>query len=254
MVDRGLVESRARAQALIMAGEVRVDGELARKAGQSVTAESVIEVNEPLPWVSRGGAKLEGALDQFGLNPKGLRCADVGACTGGFTDVLLQRGATRVYAIDVGYGQLAWSLRQDERVVVIERTNARHLDALPEAVELVVMDVSFISIRLLLPTIARWLPSNGTVVSLVKPQFEAGRDQVGRGGIVRDPAVHRDVLRHVANFALGNGWLLRGITASPITGAEGNREFFVWLQWQSRAPQPTVDPMIEAALRHADAV
>ncbi|MCB9171985.1 MAG: TlyA family RNA methyltransferase, partial [Ardenticatenales bacterium] len=153
MVDRGLVESRARAQALIMAGEVRVDGELARKAGQSVTAESVIEVNEPLPWVSRGGAKLEGALDQFGLNPKGLRCADVGACTGGFTDVLLQRGATRVYAIDVGYGQLAWSLRQDERVVVIERTNARHLDALPEAVELVVMDVSFISIRLLLPTI-----------------------------------------------------------------------------------------------------
>ncbi|MBA3534516.1 MAG: TlyA family RNA methyltransferase [Ardenticatenales bacterium] len=229
VVERGLAESRTQAQALVMAGEVRVNGEVARKAGQQVDADAQIEVARPLPYVSRGGVKLEGALADFGYDPAGKLCADVGASTGGFTDVLLQQGAVRVYAIDVGYGQLAWKLRQDERVVVIERTNARHLDTLGESIDLTVMDASFISIELLLPAIAKWLRPAGDVITLIKPQFEAGREEVGKGGVVRDAAVHERVLTDLVAHVESHGWTVRALTVSPIAGPAGNIEFFLWL-------------------------
>ena len=229
LVETGLVESRAKAQALIMAGEVRVDGEVIRKAGQKVSDDALIEVKQELPYVSRGGYKMAGALDEFGYDPAGLICADVGSSTGGFTDVLLQRGATKVYAIDVGTGILAWKIRQDPRVVSMERTNARYLTTLDDPIDLAVMDASFISIELLLPAIAQWLRLNGDVITLVKPQFEAGREAVGKGGVVRDQKVHREVLRTTAAFAQSHGWTVRGVTVSPILGPAGNKEFFLWL-------------------------
>jgi 23S rRNA (cytidine1920-2'-O)/16S rRNA (cytidine1409-2'-O)-methyltransferase len=230
LVARGLAETRSRAQALIMAGEVYVGGERVDKAGTRVAVDAPIEVEEPLPYVSRGGYKLAAALDRFVIDVSGRTCADVGACTGGFTDVLLQRGAVRVFAIDVGYGQLDWKLRQDERVVVMERTNARYLETLPEPVSFVAIDVSFISLQLILPQVHHWLAAGGDVVALVKPQFEAGPDQVGKGGIVRDDAVHRDVLWQLLSWAEDHGWLVAGLTRSPITGASGNVEFLLWLR------------------------
>lgn len=229
LVERGLAESRTQAQGLIMAGEVRVNEEVASKVGQRVALDARITILEKLPYVSRGGLKLAGALADFGYDPAGKTCADVGASTGGFTDVLLQRGAARVYAIDVGYGQLAWKLRQDARVVILERTNARHLDTLGEPIDLAVMDASFISIELLLPAIARWLRPGGDVITLIKPQFEAGRDEVGKGGVVRAPEVHARVLHARVAYAEANGWTVHDMTASPITGPAGNREFFLWL-------------------------
>ncbi len=247
MVALGLAESRSQAQALIMAGEVRVDGEVARKAGQRVAADTEIVLENRLPYVSRGGLKLAGALDAFAHEPADKTCADVGASTGGFTDVLLQRGAAKVYAIDVGYGQLAWKLRQDPRVVTIERTNARHLETLGEKIDLAVMDASFISIQLLLPAIAKWLRPGGDVISLVKPQFEAGREEVGKGGVVRDATVHAGVLATVAAFAQGHGWTVRGLTSSPILGPAGNREFFIWLTL-GVAPSCDVEQEIALAL------
>jgi 23S rRNA (cytidine1920-2'-O)/16S rRNA (cytidine1409-2'-O)-methyltransferase len=179
-----LAESRNRAQALIIAGKVRVDDRVMSKPGTQVSTEAVIAVEQDSLYVSRGGLKLAAALDAFELDPTGVICADVGASTGGFTDVLLQRGAVRVYAIDVGYGQLAWKLRQDERVVVMERTNARYLESLPEPVSLVTVDASFISKKLILPVAKKWLATPGHIVALIKPQFEAGRGQVGKGGVV----------------------------------------------------------------------
>ena len=251
MVARGLAESRTQAQALVMAGEVRVRGELARKASQKVLPDDEITLQAKLPYVSRGGLKLAGALDDFGYDPAGLLCADVGASTGGFTDVLLQRGAARVHAIDVGYGQLAWTLRQDPRVVLYERTNARHLDTLGEPVDLTVMDASFISIELLLPAIARWLRPGGDLITLVKPQFEAGREVVSQGaGVVRDRRVHEQVLRERLAHAAGEGWAARGITVSPITGPAGNVEFFLWLT-RGEAPPFDVERALAAALARA---
>lgn len=229
LVERGLAESRAKAQALIMAGEVRVNGTVMQKAGEKVLSDAVIEVRQELPYVSRGGYKMAGALDDFGFDPQGKLCADVGASTGGFTDVLLQRGAAKVYAIDVGHGLLAWKLRQNPRVVLLERTNARHLATLDETIDLAVMDASFISIELLLPAIAGWLRPDGDVITLVKPQFEAGREAVGKGGVVRDSEVHRAVLTDAAAYATAHGWTVRGVTTSPITGPAGNKEFFLWL-------------------------
>ncbi len=250
MVERGLAESRARAQVLIMAGEVRVGGELARKASQKVEPTHQIEVATPLPYVSRGGVKLAGALDDFAYEPRGKVCADVGASTGGFTDALLQRGAAKVYAIDVGYGQIAWKLRQDPRVVVMERTNARLLDTVGEPVALAVMDASFISIELILPAIAGWLRAGGDVITLVKPQFEAGREEVGRGGVVRDARVHASVLEGIVGYARANGWTVRDVTVSPITGPAGNKEFFLWLTLGAGEPCD-VEQAIARALARA---
>ena len=251
LVERGLVETRAKARAVIMAGDVLVDGQRVDKAGTAVAVDAPIELVAPPPYVSRGGFKLAGALDEFGLDVTGRVCADVGACTGGFTDVLLQRGATRVYAIDVGHGQLDWKLRQDERVQVMERTNARYVQALDEPVDLTVIDVSFISLRLILPAVAQWLRPNGDVVALVKPQFEAGPEQVGKGGIVRDPAVHRQVLSNIAEWATDTGWSISGLTQSSLTGTDGNVEFLIWLQPADptvHTDRPDLDKLIDKVL------
>jgi 23S rRNA (cytidine1920-2'-O)/16S rRNA (cytidine1409-2'-O)-methyltransferase len=235
LVERGLVESRSRAQALVMAGLVRVgEGDAARtdrKPGDLLDVESRLALVEREPYVSRGGRKLAAALDGFGIDPSGLVCLDVGASTGGFTDVLLQRGAARVYALDVGRGQLAEALRRDPRVVSMERTNARAITpaTLSEPVSLAVVDVAFISLGLVLGPIATAFgPRGGSIVALVKPQFEAGRSSA-KGGVVRDPAVHLDVLRRVTGRARQLGLAVRAAVASPIVGPEGNREFFLHL-------------------------
>ncbi|HRQ37131.1 MAG TPA: TlyA family RNA methyltransferase [Chloroflexota bacterium] len=235
--ERGLVDSRSKAQGVILAGEVLVDGVRVDKPGTAVSPDAVIEVKAPLPYVSRGGLKLAGALAAFGLvvggepgAASGRVCADVGACTGGFTDVLLQNGAARVYAIDVGYGQLDWKLRQDARVVVMERTNARYLENLPEPVSFVCIDVSFISLKLILPAVQKWLTADADIVALVKPQFEAGPAQVGKGGIVRDTAVHQSVLLDLLTWTATNGLAACGLMRSPVTGSDGNVEFLLWLR------------------------
>ena len=230
--DLGLAPSRERAKALIMAGSVYVDGQKQTKPGTPVTETADVTVKgEKLPYVSRGGLKLAKALDEFAIDPAGLVCVDCGASTGGFTDCLLQRGAARVYAVDVGYGQLAWSLRSDGRVTVMERTNARNLtpDMFPEAMDMAVMDMSFISLHLVLPAVKALLKPSGQVVCLVKPQFEAGRENVGKKGVVRDPAVHRQVLERFVSGAAEMGFFLRGLTYSPVRGPEGNIEYLAWL-------------------------
>jgi 23S rRNA (cytidine1920-2'-O)/16S rRNA (cytidine1409-2'-O)-methyltransferase len=212
-----------------------------------VARDARIEVAAPLAYVSRGGTKLAGALNAFGLDVAGRVCADVGACTGGFTDVLLQRGAARVYAIDVGQGQLDWKLRQDERVVVMERTNARYLESLAEPIDLAVIDVSFISLKLVLPAVRQWLAAGGEVVALIKPQFEAGPEAVGKGGVVRDPAVHRAVLVDLLGWATAAEWRVSGLIRSSIQGADGNVEFLVWLR--PDGPPSNFDRLIDAVLK-----
>ncbi len=226
--------SRAVAQRVIAAGEVLVNGALVDKAGAQVRTEAEITLKAKPPYVSRGGEKLAAALDRFPVAVADAVVADIGASTGGFTDCLLQHGASKVYAIDVGYGQLAWSLRQDARVVVMERVNARYLEALPEPVSLIVSDVSFISLRLIYATVVEWLQPGGEVVSLIKPQFEAGRGQVGKGGVVRDPKVHQHVLERVVEAMAGFGLGLRGLMASPLLGPAGNVEFLGWWQLGER--------------------
>jgi len=230
LVDRGLVSTRSRAKALVMAGEVLVDGQQMIKPGMPVRREAELSVVTPNPYVGRGGFKLAGALERFELDVSGRVCADVGACTGGFTDVLLQNGAARVFAIDVGYGHLDWKLRQDDRVVVMERTNARYLETLGETVNLVTIDVSFISLKLILPVVKKWLAADGDIIALIKPQFEAGPKQVGKGGIVRDPQVHRQVLTGILNWSAANGLTSRALMRSTIQGTDGNVEFLVWLK------------------------
>jgi 23S rRNA (cytidine1920-2'-O)/16S rRNA (cytidine1409-2'-O)-methyltransferase len=234
LVERGLVETRSRAQALVLAGKVGVgEGDAARhdrKPGDLVPADAPVVVATPNPYVSRGGHKLAAGLDAFGIDLDGLICLDVGASTGGFTDVLLQRGASRVYALDVGRGQLAESLRRDPRVVSMERTNARFLTAqsLPEPIGLATIDVSFISLGIVLGPVSSTLAPNGQVVALVKPQFEAGRGRTDHG-VVRDPAVHREVLERTVEHAAAAGLGTRDVIVSPLTGPEGNREFLVHL-------------------------
>jgi 23S rRNA (cytidine1920-2'-O)/16S rRNA (cytidine1409-2'-O)-methyltransferase len=231
MVERGLAETRARAQALIMGGAVAVDGEVVTKPSSPVAPESHLTlVAEPMPYVSRGGLKLAHALEVFPVPIADRIAVDVGASTGGFTDVLLQRGARCVYAIDVGYGQLAWTLRNDVRVVVMERTNIRNVPSLPETVDLAVIDVSFISLRIVVPAVSSLLTDRADMIALIKPQFEAGRHNVGKRGVVRDPQVWRDVLQRVLTFAVSQGWDVRGVTSSPIRGPAGNVEFFAHLQ------------------------
>jgi 23S rRNA (cytidine1920-2'-O)/16S rRNA (cytidine1409-2'-O)-methyltransferase len=248
LTEKGLVESRNRAQALIMAGKVRVDGQIITKPGAQISSEAEISIEQDLPYVSRGGIKLAAALDVFKIDPTDTICADVGASTGGFTDVLLQRGARRVYAIDVGYGQLDWKLRQNERVVVMERTNARYLEMLPEPVNLVTIDASFISLKLILPVVKKWLAIPGLVVALVKPQFEAGRTQVGKGGVVRDKTVHRQVLENTISYASEAEFTVLGISLSPITGPAGNHEFLIYLGWKATRSSIEVERAIEDCL------
>ncbi len=227
LVQRRLAESRARAQSIIMAGDVLVNGRVVDKPGALVPDDAEIAARPPSPYVSRGGLKLERALDHFGLVVSGLVAIDVGASTGGFTDVLLKRGAARVYAIDVGYGQLDWRLRTDPRVVVLERTNIRYRDRLPEPAAAAVVDVSFISLTQVLPVVFKLIEEGGWTVALVKPQFEAGREQVGKGGVVRDPAIHRLVLEKIVNWARNSGIRVLGLVPSPLLGPAGNREFFI---------------------------
>ncbi|WP_342235161.1 TlyA family RNA methyltransferase [Inquilinus sp. OTU3971] len=231
LVERGLAESRARAQALILAGLVYEGTRRVEKPGDGVAQPEALSVRgRDHPWVSRGGLKLVKGLDHFGIDPAGLVGLDVGASTGGFTDVLLHRGAAKVYAVDVGHGQLAWSLRQDPRVVVLERTNARHLDRalIPDPIGIVVCDASFIGLETVLPAALGLAAPGAWLVALIKPQFEVGPDRVGKGGVVRDPELHREVCDRIAAWlAARPGWQVLGITESPITGPEGNVEFLI---------------------------
>ena len=235
LVSLGLAESRAKAQATIMAGEVYVNGQKADKSGTEVDITSNIEVRgSACPYVSRGGLKLEKALKNFGVDPTGYVCSDSGASTGGFTDCLLQQGASKVFAIDVGYGQLAWKIRNDPRVVVMERTNIRYvtLEDLGEPLDLSVIDVSFISLGLVLPVVKTLLRPTGQVLCLIKPQFEAGKDKVGKKGVVRDPAVHEEVLQNFISLAKSLDFTIRNLTFSPVKGPEGNIEFLAHLSMQ----------------------
>lgn len=239
LVERGLAESRAKAQALIMAGQVRIDGQTALKPATAVSSDSVLTVDAGPRFVSRGGEKLDAALEAFSFDVTGFVCADVGSSTGGFTDCLLQRGAAKVYAIDVGKGILHWKLRNDPRVVVMEETNARFVESLPEPLDLVTVDASFISLKILLPVVRKWFPARGEgdsrqIIALIKPQFEAGKKDVSRGdGVIRDREIHRQVLIDVLNYAKQEGFAIQGLIKSPLLGPKGNAEFLVWLNFGS---------------------
>jgi 23S rRNA (cytidine1920-2'-O)/16S rRNA (cytidine1409-2'-O)-methyltransferase len=253
LAERKLAASREVARRMIMAGEVRVNGEMRDKPGLRVAADAVLEVRQPPRFVSRGGEKLAAALGAFPVDAQGRTCADVGASTGGFTDCLLQNGAARVYALDVGYGQIDFRLRSDPRVVVIERTNARYVEALAEPVSLIVVDVSFISLRYLLPVFPGWLvPGVADLVLLVKPQFEAGKTDVRDGGVVRDATVHQRVLHEVLTFARQQGYAVRGLIPSPLRGPAGNVEFLTWLTIGVAAPDLPLDDLISGALSAVD--
>ncbi len=231
LVDRGLVASRERARALILAGAVLVHEEPVDKAGALIAEGAIVRIRgEDHPYVSRGGVKLKGALEAFGIRVDGFSALDVGASTGGFTDCLLQAGARKVYAVDVGYGQIAWKLRNDPRVVLFERTNIRHFSGVgvEEPVDIAVIDTSFISLTLVIPSVLQFVREGGTFLALVKPQFEVGRGEVGKKGVVRDPAVHLRVVAELAAFFVEQGLSIRGTCESPLTGPEGNKEFFIW--------------------------
>jgi len=239
MVERGLAESRQKAQAVIMAGQVFVDDQKVDKAGAPVTEGQNVEIRgKTLPYVSRGGLKLEKAMAAFPIDLNGAVCADIGASTGGFTDCMLQNGAEKVYAVDVGYGQLDWKLRSDPRVVCMERTNARYLtpEQIPDPLDFASIDVSFISLKLIFPALYGLLRQGGEIACLIKPQFEAGREKVGKKGVVRDPAVHLEVLEHFLDHAREAGFSVKDITFSPITGPEGNIEYLGWLGTEGEGP------------------
>ena len=254
LVERGLAESRAKAQAMIMAGQVRVADQVTLKPATAVPADSVLTVDSGPRFVSRGGEKLDAALEAFHMEVTGMICADVGASTGGFTDCLLQRGAAKVYAIDVGKGILHWKLRNDPRVVVMEETNARYVQSLPEPVSLVTVDASFISLKILLPVIKKWNlvggktnEERGDMIALIKPQFEAGKKDVARGdGVIRDPEIHRQVLLDVLGFAQTEGFQIRGLIKSPLLGPKGNAEFLVWLG--DNENELNINELVEKAL------
>jgi 23S rRNA (cytidine1920-2'-O)/16S rRNA (cytidine1409-2'-O)-methyltransferase len=264
LVERGLAESRAKAQSLIMAGQVRVAGQTTLKPATAISSDAVLTVDSGPRFVSRGGEKLDAALEAFAFEATGLICADVGSSTGGFTDCLLQRGAAKVYAVDVGKGILHWKLRNDPRVVVMEETNARFVESLPEPVSLVTVDASFISLKILLPVIKKWLTpvqlhpfsqkiegeKEGGVIALIKPQFEAGKKDVSRGdGVIRDPEIHRQVLVDVLKYAQDEGFAIQGLIKSPLLGPKGNAEFLVWLNLNSvERVSVDVGQMVEDAL------
>ncbi len=259
VTERGLAESREKAKTLIMAGQVYVDGQKADKPGDTFSEDAAVEVRgKGLPYVSRGGLKLEKAMREFGLQLQGRTCMDIGASTGGFTDCMLQNGAQRVYSVDVGYGQLAWSLRTDPRVVNLERTNARYLtrEQVPEEIDFFSVDVSFISLTLILPAVRPLLAEHGQAVCLIKPQFEAGREKVGKKGVVRDKAVHEEVIEKIRSFALENGFSVLGLTFSPVKGPEGNIEYLIYLE-RSEAPSqgeqvPSAQQVVEESHRTLD--
>lgn len=236
LVEKGLAETRTRAQALILSGRVYAGEIRIEKAGTRLDPDTPISVRETLPYVGRGGVKLHRALDHFGIDVAGARCLDVGASTGGFTDCLLQSGAAHVFAVDVGYGQLDWKLRNDDRVTVLERTNFRTIDdgALPHDLDIAVVDVSFISLRLIFPRLGVFLKAKASVITLIKPQFEAGREKVGKGGIVRDPEVHKEVTRGVIQVAQDLDFAPQATIESPIKGATGNVEFLAHFLWEGR--------------------
>lgn len=258
MMERGLCTSRSLAQRLVMAGQVRVNGQLVLKASSTVQGNAAIEIEQPPPYVSRGGEKLAAALESFPIDVESKICADIGASTGGFTDCLLQHGAQRVYAIDVGKGILHWKLRQDARVIVMEETNARHVEKLPEPVDLVSVDASFISLKILLPVLKKWfypeqvqenneetqsLDSHPkTLIALIKPQFEAGRSEVARGdGVIRDTAIHRRVLEEILEFAMAEGFAIQGLMRSPLIGPKGNVEFLAWMIYPANDQNTSIE-------------
>lgn len=258
LVERGLIETRSRAKAFILAGDVLVNELKQTRAGHLVGPNDTVALRQKPRFVSRGGEKLDHALNAFAVEVPGTVVADLGASTGGFTDCVLQRGATRVYAIDVGYGQLDARLRDDERVVVMERTNARYIETLPEPVDIVVIDVSFISLALMFPVVARVLRPGGACVPLIKPQFEAGREEIGKGGVVRDNAIREAVLRRTVKDAARHNLSVRGLVASPLRGPAGNVEFlghFVLKKSSLGVESPEdVDAMIAGALLEADQI
>lgn len=249
--ERGLTESRERAKTTIMAGQVFVNGQRSDKPGTPVAEDAKIEIHgETMPFVSRGGYKLDKALKVFPVDPDGWHCIDCGASTGGFTDVLLQHGASKVYAVDVGYGQLAWKLREDERVVCMERTNVRYIsrEQIPELLDIAVMDVSFISIKLILPALKGILKPDADIICLIKPQFEAGKEKVGKKGVVRDINVHREVIRDILDFCREHQLSCQGLDYSPIRGPEGNIEFLLWLKNSNMQEfKPDIDSVVDAA-------
>ena len=250
-MERGLAESRAKAQALIMAGQVRVNDQVALKPATAIDPKSVLTVDHGPRFVSRGGEKLDAALEAFGIDVKDFVCADVGASTGGFTDCMLQRGAAKIYAIDVGKGILHWKLRNYARVVVMEETNARHVENLPEKVSFVTVDASFISLKILLPVTKNWLAENAQLLCLIKPQFEAGKKDVSRGdGVIRDPEIHRQVLLDVLGYAKQEGFSLLGLLKSPLLGPKGNTEFLVWLDVHSTGK--SVEELVDQVLPEVD--
>ena len=250
--EKGLTESRERAKTSVMAGLVYVNGQKETKPGTAVAEDAAVELRgSTLPYVSRGGLKLEKALRVFPVNPVGLVCLDCGASTGGFTDVLLQNGAAKVYAVDVGYGQLAWSLRGDSRVECMERTNIRYVthEQIPEEIDLAVADLSFISLRLVLEPVRQLLKPNGDLICLVKPQFEAGKENVGKKGVVRDPQIHLEVLESFVQYSADAGFSLRGMDYSPIRGPEGNIEYLAWLRKSEErdAITPDLKALVQAS-------
>ena len=233
LVERGMVKSRERARALIMAGMVAVKGKKADKPGIQVSGDAEVQLQaKDSPYVSRGGEKMEGALEAFAIDPMGLIVMDVGASTGGFTDCILQKGAKKVYAVDVGYGQLAWKLQKDPRVVSLERRNIRYLqrEEVQDEIDLILIDTSFISVEKFLPHLHGFLKKGGAILSLIKPQFEVGKGEVGKGGVVRDRAQYEKVLNRISNFSRGLGFKVLGVTESPLRGHKGNREFFLYLK------------------------
>lgn len=254
LVERDLADTRSRAKALIMAGDVLVNGQKETRAGRTVGSEDQISLREKPRFVSRGGEKIDHALDTFNIDVAGMVAADFGASTGGFTDCLLQRGALKVYAVDVGYGILDERIRTDPRVIPMERTNARYLTEVPESVDIVVIDVSFISLSLMFPVVARILGSDGVCVPLIKPQFEAGKENVGKRGVVRDPVVHEMVLRSATRYARDNGLSVHGLVASPLRGPNGNVEFLACLLRGASSEPPSIDMLVASALAEAQAI
>jgi 23S rRNA (cytidine1920-2'-O)/16S rRNA (cytidine1409-2'-O)-methyltransferase len=263
LVERSLAESRAKAQALVMAGQVRVDGQVVIKPATTVDTQILVDVASGPRYVSRGGDKLEAALTTFPITVQGRTCADVGASTGGFSDCLLQNGAAKIYAIDVGKGILHWKLRSNPRVIVMEETNARYVESLPEPVSLIVCDASFISLKILLPVIMKWLapppfPERergsgglGGLIALIKPQFEAGRKESAKHkGVIRDPEIHRRILLDILTFAEATGFSVRGLTRSPVLGPKGNVEFLAW--FQPGEEKSDLEAMVTAALPKED--